>query len=100
MDKLTNKAYTILIADDSELDLMFTKKVSHTYNKQFQILARDGLEACQKAIEEYPDMILIDLDMPKIGGLTVIKFLKNNFRTKNTPDIPKKYGINIPEMEK
>ena len=87
MDTL-NKDYTILVADDSELDLMYTEQVLKSHNENFYIiLARDGLEACQRAIEEYPDLILMDIEMPEMNGINAIRFLKNNFRTKNIPVI-------------
>lgn len=87
MDTLNND-YTILVADDSELDLMYTEQVLKSHNESFYIiLARDGLEACQRAIEEYPDLILMDIEMPEMNGIDAIRFLKNNFRTKNIPVI-------------
>ncbi len=80
--------YTILIADDSELDLMYAEQVLESYNEKYQIvLAHDGLELCQRAIEEYPDLILSDIEMPEMNGIDAITFLKNNFRTKNIPII-------------
>jgi serine phosphatase RsbU (regulator of sigma subunit) len=80
--------YTILIADDSELDLMYAEQVLKSYNEKYQILlAHDGLELCQRAIEEYPDLILSDIEMPEMNGIDAITFLKNNFRTKNIPII-------------
>jgi serine phosphatase RsbU (regulator of sigma subunit) len=83
-----NNDYTILVADDSELDLMYTEQVLKSHNENFHIiLARDGLEACQRAIEEYPDLILMDIEMPEMNGIDAIRFLKNNFRTKNIPVI-------------
>jgi serine phosphatase RsbU (regulator of sigma subunit) len=83
-----NNDYTILVADDSELDLMYTEQVLKSHNESFYIiLARDGLEACQRAIEEYPDLILMDIEMPEMNGIDAIRFLKNNFRTKNIPVI-------------
>jgi serine phosphatase RsbU (regulator of sigma subunit) len=87
VDTLNNE-YTILVADDSELDLMYTEQVLKSHNENFHIiLARDGLEACQRAIEEYPDLILMDVEMPEMNGIDAIRFLKNNFRTKNVPII-------------
>ena len=84
----TNNDHTILIADDSELELMYTEQVLKSYNTHFRIIiAHDGLEACQKAIEEYPDLILMDIEMPEMDGISTIKFLKKNFRTKNIPII-------------
>jgi CheY-like chemotaxis protein len=88
VDINTKKEYTILVTDDSELDLMNTEQVLRSYNDNFHIiLARDGLEACQLAIEEYPDLILMDIEMPEMDGLSAIRFLKKNFRTKNIPVI-------------
>ena len=75
-----SKDYTILVADDAELDLMYTEQVLKSYNERFNIiLARDGLEACQRATEEFPDLILMDVEMPEMNGLDAIRFLKNNF---------------------
>jgi len=83
-----NKDYTILVADDSDLDLMYTEQVLKSYADNFNvILAGDGLEACQRAIEEYPDLILMDIEMPEMNGIDAIRFLKNNFRTKSIPVI-------------
>jgi serine phosphatase RsbU (regulator of sigma subunit) len=67
---------------------MYTEQVLKSHNENFHIiLARDGLEACQRAIEEYPDLILMDIEMPEMNGIDAIRFLKNNFRTKNIPVI-------------
>lgn len=88
MDLAVKSDYAILIADDSELDLMYTEQVLKSYNEHFHlIMARDGLEACQRAIEEYPDLIILDIEMPEMNGIDAMKFLKNNFRTKDIPII-------------
>lgn len=87
MDTLS-KDYTIHVADDSEVDLMYAEQVLKSHNENFHIiLTRDGLEAFQRAIEEYPDLILMDIEMPEMNGLNAIRFLKNNFRTKKIPVI-------------
>lgn len=39
--------------------------------------AADGIEAVQKACELKPDVILLDMAMPRMGGLEVIKEIKN-----------------------
>ena len=67
---------------------MYAEQVLESYNEKYQIvLAHDGLELCQRAIEEYPDLILSDIEMPEMNGIDAITFLKNNFRTKNIPII-------------
>ena len=73
------KEYTILLGDDSELDLMFAEQALKSYNENFEILtAYDGLEVCEKALSQYPDVIFVDVKMPEMDGIDVIRFLKSN----------------------
>ncbi|MFP4620656.1 MAG: SpoIIE family protein phosphatase [Bacteroidales bacterium] len=80
------KNYTILIGDDSELDLMLAEQVLTSYNENYEILtAHDGLEVCEKALSQYPDLIFVDLDMPQMNGIEVIRYLKGNHCTQHIP---------------
>ncbi len=47
--------------------------------------AVDGFEAVDKSYKLHPDLILMDLLMPRLDGWEVIGWLKNN---RNTRDIP------------
>ena len=49
------------------------------------ILAADGLEAVDKAISEQPDLILLDIRMPKLTGYEVCRQLKQNPATCAIP---------------
>ena len=49
------------------------------------ICAEDGEEALQRAKEEQPDLILLDMMLPRLGGLEVLRRLK---RDKSTASIP------------
>jgi serine phosphatase RsbU (regulator of sigma subunit) len=83
-----NKHHKILIADDSELDLMYAEQVLKDNNPDYQIIkVRDGMELCQKAIDIRPDLILADLEMPRMHGIDAIHFLKDNFSTRQIPII-------------
>ena len=46
---------------------------------------RNGADALQRAIEETPDLILLDLMLPEVDGMIVCRLLKNDPRTKNIP---------------
>jgi DNA-binding response OmpR family regulator len=47
--------------------------------------AFSGEEALEKAFNEKPDLILLDIMMPRIDGWEVLRRLKNDPETQNTP---------------
>jgi len=49
------------------------------------ITAYDGIEAMEKVHEENPDMILLDILMPRMNGWEVIKALKDDPKTSDLP---------------
>jgi CheY-like chemotaxis protein len=49
--------------------------------------ACDGAEGVERAIAERPDLILMDIEMPRINGLEACKLLKQNAVTRNIPVI-------------
>ncbi len=65
----------ILIADDEKdvLDIMEKKIAAAGY---IVVTAADGKEAWEKIQSETPDVILLDLTMPKMDGFTVLKNLR------------------------
>ncbi len=67
---------TILIVDDEKviINLLTHNLTREGYNV---IKAEDGLEAIEKAQEEKPDLILLDIMLPKLDGLSVCKRIKN-----------------------
>ena len=64
----------VLMADDEPeiLELMAEKVVRSGYQV---ITAQDGEEAWEKIQKESPDVILLDLTMPKMDGFTVLQNL-------------------------
>jgi two-component system response regulator VicR len=67
---------TILIVDDEKmiLNLLSRNLTKEGYNV---LEAQDGLEAVEIAQEKKPDLILLDVMLPKLDGLTVCKRIKN-----------------------
>ena len=81
---LSNKK--ILIVDD-EVGIV-NIVASRLQAKQYQVVAAyDGEEALQKTAQENPDLIILDLMLPKIDGYMVCSLLKKNSRSSNTPII-------------
>lgn len=76
----------ILIVDDELvlLDLMRTKIGRLGFDV---IEARDGEEGLRKALSEHPDLILMDVIMPKMDGITVLKKLRQDPWGKSAPVI-------------
>ncbi|KKQ52209.1 MAG: Response regulator [Parcubacteria group bacterium GW2011_GWD2_38_11] len=61
------------------------------------IIAENGLEAIKKLEQLTPDIILLDIIMPYMGGMEVLKKIKENDALKNIPII---MLTNISEKEK
>jgi len=78
----TNKK-KILIADDEASVRLLVKKL---LSKNYTVLeANDGKEAVTMAYSEKPDLILMDIMMPKMDGNTACYALKMNQDTKTIP---------------
>ncbi|MCF7795531.1 response regulator [Patescibacteria group bacterium] len=77
----------ILIAED-EISLleMFSSIVENSGNYKIT-KAIDGEEVIKKIIENLPDIILLDIMMPKKDGIDVLIDIKSNPKTKNIPVI-------------
>ena len=86
MEKKQKLISKILIADDDleiqEL-LKFTFEAEH-YNV---IIASDGAEAVVKAGEERPDVIILDVNMPKMNGYEVCQKIREDGSTCLIPII-------------
>lgn len=69
---------TILIVDDEKpiVDILVYNLQKEGYNT---LEANDGEEAINIAFDKKPDLILLDIMLPKIDGLTVCKKIRNSF---------------------
>ncbi|MBP6784654.1 MAG: response regulator transcription factor [Verrucomicrobiales bacterium] len=78
---------TILIVDDEE-DIRELISVSLMREEDYKLLeAVNGLEALQLARATRPDLIILDLMLPEMDGLTVYKNLREDARTNSIPVI-------------
>lgn len=74
----------ILVADDSPTIVEMIRVALEGYRV---ITARDGQEALEKVARERPDLVLLDVEMPKVNGYRVCQRLKNDPATKKIPII-------------
>lgn len=76
----------ILIVDD-EIDLVETLSFRFEAAGYKVMAAHDGLEGLSVARAEKPDLIILDVMMPKMDGYQVCRLLKFDQNMKNTPII-------------
>ena len=77
---------TVLVVEDNQDNRELIVKALRV-NGYNVIEAADGEEAIEKAKTEKPDLILMDLFIPKIDGYEVTRILKGNDEFKNIPVI-------------
>ncbi|MCX5693454.1 MAG: response regulator [Candidatus Omnitrophica bacterium] len=76
----------ILIVDDEE-DILNLLKFRLEANSYEVLIASDGQEGLNKARNEKPDLVILDLMLPKIDGYKVCRMLKFDESYKNIPII-------------
>lgn len=74
----------ILLADDSPTILKVVGSILEQEGYEV-ITARDGVEAAEKAFQIQPDLILLDVMMPRMNGYQVCRLLKNELQTRHIP---------------
>ncbi len=77
----------ILIVDDETHVLEALKSTLERQQEYSVTTARDGEEALKKMEAEIPDLIILDLMLPKIKGEELLGLIRNNIKTLNTPVI-------------
>jgi CheY-like chemotaxis protein len=78
-------AKKILVVDDSKTALMMEREILERRTKYQCVTASDGLEAVEKARQERPDLILMDVVMPRMNGFEACKKMRQQPGTKEIP---------------
>lgn len=73
----------ILIVDDEKAIRSLIRRVLGKTYKVIEV--SDGVEAVKVAVNQQPDLILMDILMPKMDGLTACYAIKRNPATKEIP---------------
>ncbi len=76
----------IMVVDDHPSNLMSVSQALETYQCRLKMVS-DGLQAIRLAEEWMPDLILLDVLMPKMDGFEVCRYLKKNPQTEEIPII-------------
>jgi two-component system, response regulator len=89
--------YILLVEDDPNDEMLTMHALQENRIRNDVIVARDGVEALDflfstgphagKPIPDLPQFVLLDLKMPRINGIEVLKELRNLERTRLLPVI-------------
>lgn len=76
----------VLIVEDNDLNMKLFNDllVAHGYDT---LQTNDGVEALALARRHHPDLILMDIQLPEVSGLDVIKWMKQDERLRMIPII-------------
>lgn len=83
MDQKTNTQKTILLVEDDD-------NLANVYQTRLEaelfrvVRVSNGEDALQAALQASPDLILLDVMMPKVSGFDVLDILRNTAETANT----------------
>jgi two-component system cell cycle response regulator DivK len=77
---------TVLIVEDNELNMKLFHDLLEAQGYE-TLQTREGLQALALAREHRPDLILMDIQLPEISGLEVVKWLKEDEELSSIPII-------------
>lgn len=75
---------TVLVVEDSTAQQAMMKDLLEESGLRVMV-ASDGIEALQHIQGHTPDLVLLDIVMPKMNGYEVCRRIKANLRTQNVP---------------
>lgn len=76
----------VLIVEDNELNMKLFNDLLEA-NGYLTIQTRSGVEAVDLARRHRPDLILMDIQLPEVSGLQVIRWIKDDDDLKHIPVI-------------
>ena len=82
----TDRRTFVMVVDDSITVRRVTQRLLER-NGMRVITARDGLDAVSLLQDHVPDIILLDIEMPRMDGYEVAAHVRNDERLKDVPII-------------
>ena len=77
---------TVMVVDDSITIRKITERMLKRYGIEV-VLAKDGVDATSQLQDNIPDLMLLDIEMPRMDGFEVASFVRNDRRLKDIPII-------------
>lgn len=84
-EKVEGPKYKILLVEDDKDVRSYLKK---SLEAEYTVIeAADGVRAYEKVVQDFPDLVLSDIMMPKRDGLELCTLIKNDIRVGHIPVI-------------
>ncbi len=77
----------ILVVDDSKVAAMTQQLILRCLRGCEVITAEDGIKGVEKAVAEQPDLILMDVVMPRMNGFEACRLIRGHEATESIPII-------------
>ena len=84
------KQLNVLLVEDNLIEVMKMRRTVSLLDLKHNIIVANNGEDALEHLEDkskFPDLILLDLNMPKVGGIEFLAILKKNNETKHIPTV-------------
>lgn len=86
VETVVDNKKTIMVVDDSITIRKVTERMLNRHGINV-VLAKDGVDATTLLQDNIPDLMLLDIEMPRMDGFEVASYVRNDERLKNIPII-------------
>lgn len=80
-----NGKKVLIIDDEAQERAALTRKIEQAGFKTIE--AKDGIEGLESALKNHPDLVLLDIVLPKLNGIEMAKQLRQDVWGKSVPII-------------
>jgi CheY-like chemotaxis protein len=77
----------LLLVDDSNTALLMEQMILRNRTNFHLLIAHDGMEAVEKTLTEMPDLIVMDVVMPRMTGIEACRQIRGHKATQHIPII-------------
>ena len=80
-----NAMKTVLVIDDNPTIVELIKYAVNLQGTYNVIVAYDGVQGLERIYADRPDCVIVDVKMPRMDGYQLVRSLRGDVRTANTP---------------
>src|SRR5579883_1188687 len=77
----------VLVIDDNPTIVELIKYAVNLHGSYDVVVAYDGVQGLERVYDEHPDCVIIDVKMPRMDGYQLVRCLRGDPRTMDTPMI-------------